>query len=166
MYNSEMTEYLSGESNPFTRLGPRDFEPPNWEAMPADKIGLLTAEGGPGVVTDPVVQREYASADELIPDYEDGSPGNSGITYYFEDGGEGSISAMVRDMPVYKRFYILYPELADYLRAALSGNRGNAPKALHEDIFKAYRIMRHLVDRSDPYIVRKDGTVDDIFLVR
>lgn len=158
-----MSERLPGQENPFLRLTPRDFEPPDWDALPAEVLGRLTEEGGPGIVTEPVVQRDFASPDELIPDYEDGSPGNSGITYYFE---KGSVADLVQAMPVFRRFKILYPDLVQYLSQEMAKNRGNAPKKLHGDIFAAYRIMRHLVDLRDPYVISTDGVLDRELLIR
>jgi hypothetical protein len=153
---------------PFARLGPQDFEPPNWAALPEDTLQQLTAEGGPGIVTHPATQREFATTEELIPDYDDGTPGNSGITYYFEPGGISSknICDLVRALPVFRRMQILHPDLVEWLMEKMAGITGSAPRELHKPLLAAYKIMRHLLDRNDPYISHDDGTYDDIFLVR
>ena len=117
---------------------------------------LAELEAGPGRV---VSRAELASRREL------NSLGNYWL--HFGDG----ISAMYRETPHYKRFEIIYPELADVLldkvhlfRTGVGGTFIDL--TLLEEVDQTYDIMCELVDENDPYVKQTDGTVDRLFLTR
>lgn len=178
-YYLRMPELAPDQSDPFLQLRPEDFEPPVWEGLsPAVLEALKPENGGPGIVTDPATQHEFTSLEELIPadpavglkleGMSGGISGMLGIASYFAPGAASrdDIPDFMRKWPVFRRFQIMHPDLVDSLMQRMEGVKGMPPPELHKPLFNAYRIMRHLVDKHDPYIAGSDGRVDDLFLIR
>lgn len=67
--------------------------------------------------------------------------------------------------PAFTRMLVLFPEFTASLTVAMSNDGGRRWLTLEDDLYVAYQLMSHLVDKSDTYVTR-DGEVDDYYLRR
>jgi hypothetical protein len=142
-----------------------------------DPMLYLTAEeaaaleAGPGLVTERVAIELIAAEDYL----------REGMNGYHDLGNfsghfiapDSMIAAIYHERACRQRFASLFPDLtAELEQLNAEGEVTNAPTSgrtlwrPHAAYLQAYDLMSVLVDRNDPAVVRPNGTVDSLYLVR
>jgi hypothetical protein len=142
------------EVNPLDRIFLETYELPDWDNVSEEKQQAIL--DGPGWVHEPVEQTEFADAETFV--YK-----SNNFSCYF--GSRGVYELLAQATPAFQRFKILYPEALDYLDEQRLIHREYPPQELQDVLFKAYKIMSHLIDKNDPYVTR-NGEVDTYFLCR
>lgn len=132
------------------------------ELSPQEQQAILT---GPGWVKNPAVLglEDFSDISEFKCHTED-SPdhwGSNNFRLFFQY--EGWVGEIYRQREAYQRFEIIYPERVEHLRDRMHELDSKPDDPLWEDLLRAYKLMRQLVDINDKDVV-SHGRVEKLFL--
>lgn len=146
---------------------PQSLEVPAWEDLSPEQQQAF--EEGPGWVTDSAGP-ELLSFDDVetfrVPEqepYKFRGHSDNFISFFFRNG---FLATVTEEKPVFQRFKILFPERLAELDQKVADAALKPDDGLWQELLETYAVMQQLVDKKDPDVMRKDGTVDEDFLTR